>query len=206
MRSRKKKWADPFILAHPELFPSFETLKLGSPSYLEIGCGKGDFLLQLAPKQPGSYLAIEKDHSVCAVAGRKALNAGISAISFLPLDFDDLLPKLLESGHRFRVIYINFPDPWPKLRHHKRRLTTAERLLSMAALLDEGGEIRFKTDNADLFEYSLEQAALAKLKVIKRDDDYEVGEDDALTEYEKQFRLYGIPIHYLALAKGEPNL
>lgn len=203
MRSRKKKWADPFISVHPGLFPSPQGLSLNKPSYLEIGCGKGDFLLGMASKQKGDYLAIEKDHSIAAVAGKKALNAGLNNVRLFASDFDELAPIFLESGYRFAKIYVNFPDPWPKLRHHKRRLTEASRLTMMAKLLDEGGEIRFKTDNADLFAYSLEQAALAKLKVLRQDDDYQLSDDDALTEYEAQFREFGIPIHYLILSKEE---
>lgn len=203
MRSRKKKWADPFILAHPDLFPSAKGLGLVPPSSLEIGCGKGGFLLQMAAKQPGSYLAIEKDHSVAAVAGKKAINAELKNVCLFPGDFDELAIAFLEEGYRFHRIYLNFPDPWPKLRHHKRRLAEASRLQTMARLLEEGGEIRFKTDNADLFAYSLEQAALAKLKVLRQDDDYQLSDDDALTEYEAQFREFGIPIHYLILSKEE---
>ena len=203
MRSRKKKWADPFISVHPDLFPSPQGLNLNKPTYLEIGCGKGDFLLAMASKQSGDYLAIEKDHSIAAVAGKKALNAGLNNVRLFASDFDELAPIFLESGYRFAKIYVNFPDPWPKLRHHKRRLTEASRLTMMAKLLDEGGEIRFKTDNADLFEYSKEQAPLANLHIVYSDDYYALKDDDALTEYESQFRQYGIPIHYLILNKEE---
>jgi tRNA (guanine-N7-)-methyltransferase len=99
------------------------------------------------------------------------------------------------------MIYLNFSDPWPKKRHWKRRLTTKERLLKMASLLKEDGEIRFKSDNLPLYEYTLEQAPLAGLNVVTSTDHYQLAEDDVLTEYEKQFREQGKPITRIVLKK-----
>lgn len=195
MRSRKKKWAEPFMAAHAEYFPAdFAFLKGESPLYLEIGCGKGDFALAMHSKLGGCYLAIDRDHSVLATAGRKAFEAKAKGIYFASGDFDDLSCKFADAGLRFMTIFVNFPDPWPKKRHHKRRLTFAPRLKAMASLLSEGGTIAFKTDNADLFEFSLEQAREAALEEKFVCLDYEVCEEDAISEYEANFRRYGIPI------------
>ena len=201
MRSRKKKWAEPFMAAHAEYFPSdFAFLKGNCPLRLEIGCGKGDFALAMHSKLIGSYLAIDRDHSVLATAGRKAFDAKASGIYFAPGDFDDLSAKFAQAGLRFDSIFVNFPDPWPKKRHHKRRLTFASRLKAMAMLLTPNGTIAFKTDNADLFDFSLEQAAEAGLEAVFVSYDYEVGEEDAISEYEANFRRYGIPIRKAVFA------
>lgn len=201
MRSRKKKWAEPFMAAHAEYFPAdFAFLKGQNPLYLEIGCGKGDFALAMHSKFPGCYLAIDRDHSVLATAGRKAFDAKATGIYFVPGDFDFLGPKFAEEGLRFKTIFVNFPDPWPKKRHHKRRLTFAPRLKAMASLLSSDGAIAFKTDNADLFEFSLEQARQAGLEEAFVCLDYEVGEEDAVSEYEANFRRYGIPIRKAVFA------
>ena len=201
MRSRKKKWAEPFMAAHAEYFPAdFAFLKGQGPLYLEIGCGKGDFALAMHSKLSGCYLAIDRDHSVLATAGRKAFEAKAKGIYFATGDFDDLSSKFADAGLRFMTIFVNFPDPWPKKRHHKRRLTFASRLKAMASLLSEDGTIAFKTDNADLFEFSLEQAKEAGLQEKFVCLDYEVGEEDAISEYEANFRRYGIPIRRAVFA------
>lgn len=191
MRSRKKKWAAPFIAEHPEIIG--EKIPEGSRfDFLEVGCGKGDFIIGLAKLSPDKlFLAIEKDRSVASLAAKKALEGGIGNVYFLLGDLDYLLEGL--SGQRLEAIYLNFPDPWPKLRHHKRRLTQRTRLLAMDSLLKEGGYIRLTTDNADLFEYSLLEAAEAGLEAIEVDRDAKAKEPQ--TEYERKFRELGISIN-----------
>ena len=147
MRSRKKKWAEPFMAAHAEYFPAdFAFLKGQNPLYLEIGCGKGDFALALHSKLPGCYLAIDRDHSVLATAGRKAFDAKAMGIYFAPGDFDFLGPKFAEEGLRFKTIFVNFPDPWPKKRHHKRRLIQPDFVHLLSTKLIKGGYIYLVTD------------------------------------------------------------
>ena len=191
MRSRKKKWAAPFIAEHSGLIG--EKLPEGARfDFLEVGCGKGDFVIGLAKLSPEKrFLAIEKDRSVASLAAKKALEGGIGNVYFLLGDLDYLLDGL--SGERLEAIYLNFPDPWPKLRHHKRRLTQCTRLLSMASLLKDGGYIRLTTDNADLFEYSLLEAEEAGLEAIEVDRDAKMVEPQ--TEYERKFRELGISIN-----------
>lgn len=203
MRARNKKWALPFINAHQEIVltsiddPSFFV----SPLFLEIGTGKGDFILNMPSIQKGHYLGIEKDTSILAIAAKKVFESGNINVKFLRGDFDKLFP-LIEKL-RFDGIYLNFSDPWPKLKHHKRRLTYAPRLNNIASLLNENGLIYIKTDNADLFNFTIEEANKINLEVVNKDDNYQLNEFDIPTEYEKSFREMGVSIHRLILKKKE---
>lgn len=202
MRSRRKKWALPFINENKDIFidESFSSSSFFlSPIYLEIGTGKGDFLLGMADIQKGNYLGIEKDLSIAAIAGKKIKENNLANIKLINDDFDKVFPYL--SKFKFDAIYLNFSDPWPKLKHHKRRLTYKDRLNNIASLLSENGQIYIKTDNADLFYFTLEQIPSTDLEIVSKDDDYKLEDNDVETEYEKQFRSLGIPIHRLILKK-----
>ncbi len=205
MRARNKKWALPFINAHKDIVinsiddPSF----FHSPLYLEIGTGKGGFILNMPLLVKGHYLGIEKDSSILAIAARKAFESNNKEVKFLWGDFDKLFP-LIEKL-RFDGIYLNFSDPWPKLKHHKRRLTYGPRLSNIASLLNKGGLIYIKTDNADLFSFTIEEAKKIDLEIVSKDDNYQLNELDVETEYEKSFREMGVSIHRLILRKKENN-
>lgn len=204
MRARHKKWAAPFLEEHSEFSlkgidpedPFFQAERL----YLEIGAGKGDFVIGMAEKFPGNYLALEREISVLGTAGKKVLEKGLGNIRLYGADFDDAYEGM--KSLRFDAIYLNFSDPWPKKRHWKRRLTTAPRLALMATLLKNGGAIVMKTDNVSLFEFTLEQAPLAGLELIYQTDDYAFDENsDAMSEYERNFRSQGVKIHRLIAKK-----
>ena len=206
MRGRFKKWASPYLEAHRDI--ALESIDPNdpffavSPLFLEIGIGKGDFILGMQEILPGHYLGLEKDVSIMGMAAKKVVASEKDTIRLLAEDFDDVYEEL--SSLRFDVIFLNFSDPWPKARHKKRRLTFAPRLLKIASLLKEGGEIRFKTDNDDLYAYSLEQIEEAKLKVVTRQDEYEFDcEHDAMSEYERNFRSVGKSIHRLVIKKEQ---
>lgn len=202
MRGRYKKWASPFLEAHPEIVfdvvdpkdPFFSY----SPLFLEIGIGKGDFILGMQSKLPGHYLGLEKDVSVMGMAAKKVVESGATSIKLCADDFDNVYENIKEL--RFDVIFLNFSDPWPKARHKKRRLTFGPRLLKIVSLLKEGGEIRFKTDNDDLYAYTLEQIEETKLHIVLRQDEYQFDETlDAMSEYERNFRSVGKSIHRLII-------
>ena len=204
MRGRYKKWASPYLEAHRDIaleeihsddeFFSFASL------YLEIGIGKGDFIIGIQSIYPGHYLGLEKDVSVMGMAAKKVVESGLASIRLSADDFDNVYEQIKEL--RFDKVFLNFSDPWPKARHKKRRLTFAPRLLKIASLLKEGGEIRFKTDNDDLYAYSLEQIEEAHLKIALRQDEYEFNpSDDAMSEYERNFRSQGKSIHRLIIVK-----
>ena len=205
MRARHKSWTTPYLAEHedkalPVVDPNSEFFK-SKPLYLEIGMGKGDFILGLSKIQKGHYLGVEKVVDVLAVATKKLIEDGSEDILLRRGDFDDVYEEIKDL--RFEKIYLNFSDPWPKKRHEKRRLTTANRLNKMAELLKNGGEIRFKSDNVDLYEYTLEQAALANLEIVYNTNDYALAEDDVMSEYEKNFRSQGVKITRVILKAKE---
>jgi tRNA (guanine-N7-)-methyltransferase len=208
VRGRYKAWAKPFLEGHPENViekwdpqdPFFSV----RPLYLEIGAGKGDFVLQLSLQQPGHYLALERDVSVAGILAKRVVEAERNDIRVIPGDFDAYGEEL--KNLRFDAIYLNFSDPWPKKRHWKRRLTTSGRLSSLKNLLTPEGLLRIKTDNDSLYEFTKEQAMIAGLELVKDDPDYVFdGSDDAMSEYERNFRSQGKSIHRLIyrLAKKE---
>jgi tRNA (guanine-N7-)-methyltransferase len=204
VRGRHKKWAAPLIEAHPEIaIPSVDP---GDPFFdgpvsLEIGAGKGDFALSyVASFQGKRMLCLERDVSVAGAFLKKALAKEEKNVRLLRADFDDAYESL--SSLKFEAIFVNFPDPWPKKKHWKRRLVTRDRLLKMASLLKDGGEIRLKTDNDDLYAFAKEEAGAAKLTVKSAQDDYAFDQaDDAMSEYERNFRLLGKPIHRLIIVR-----
>ncbi len=204
MRARHKKWAAPFLEEHEEFAlkevdpedPFFASDKL----YLEIGAGKGDFVLGMAKLIPGNYLALEREISVLGTAGKKLLEQGLSNVRLLGADFDDAYESLKRL--RFDAIFLNFSDPWPKKKHWKRRLTTKERLVKMESLLKQGGKIVMKTDNPSLFQFTLEQIPLTGLSLESQTDDYAFDPtQDAMSEYERNFRSQGVKIHRLVADK-----
>ena len=206
MRGRFKKWASPYLEAHRDIVleqvdpndPFFAT----RPLFLEIGIGKGDFILGMQDILPGHYLGLEKDVSIMGMAAKKVVSSGRTSIRLVADDFDVVYEDIMSL--RFDVIFLNFSDPWPKARHKKRRLTFAPRLLKIAGLLKEGGEIRFKTDNDDLYAYTLEQVEEAKLSIALRQDEYEFdAANDAMSEYERNFRSVGKSIHRLIIKKEQ---
>ena len=206
MRGRFKKWASPYLEAHRDIAleqvdpsdPFFAT----RPLFLEIGIGKGDFILGMQDILPGHYLGLEKDISIMGMAAKKVVSSGRTSIRLVADDFDVVYEDIMSL--RFDVIFLNFSDPWPKARHKKRRLTFAPRLLKIAGLLKEGGEIRFKTDNDDLYAYTLEQIEEAKLSIALRQDEYEFdAANDAMSEYERNFRSVGKSIHRLIIKKEQ---
>ncbi|MBQ7250066.1 MAG: tRNA (guanosine(46)-N7)-methyltransferase TrmB [Bacilli bacterium] len=204
MRGRRKKWAVPYLEEHPETvlteldasLPFFASDKL----YLEVGIGKGDFIIGLSAKQPGHYLGIEREENVLAMAARKVVEGSHEDIRLLSGDFDEYLEDL--GALRFDAIYLNFSDPWPKKKHWKRRLTVANRLKAMAELLKPGAKIIVKTDNVGLYEFTLEQIPLAGLVCEYETADYQFDEErDAMSEYERRFRDLGQPIHRIIIRK-----
>ncbi|MCH3908874.1 MAG: hypothetical protein LKF75_01645 [Bacilli bacterium] len=203
MRGRYKKWAAPFLNEHPEFVIETVNKEDGffkaNPLYLEIGAGKGDFVLGMALRG-GNFLALERDVSVCGHLGKRIADEERNNIKISPKDFDDIYPSL--KGLKFKTIFLNFSDPWPKKKHWKRRLTTKERLTKMASILEDGGEIRFKSDNLSLYEFTKEEAVKAKLNITLDEPNYVFDEkDDVMSEYERNFREQGLPIHRLFIKR-----
>ncbi len=197
MRMRKKKHGAERIQACAELlFTSREDLpKL--PVHLEIGCGKGAFITQLAQQNPDIfYLAVEKYSDVAMLAMEKAQSMGLQNVRFFIGDAVRLT-ELLHPGDAQRI-YLNFSDPWPKKGHAKRRLTYRSFLAIYQQLLCEGGAVAFKTDNRGLFDFSLEEMqefgyTLTEITYDLHHSEYNEG--NIRTEYETNFSEKGFPIH-----------
>ena len=207
MRQRNRKWAQPYLDANLKYmirdFPVTEHLFLNDlPIHIEIGTGKGDFIVEMAKKNPNvNFIGIEMQTSVIALAVQKAEKEGLENIKFLVMDARLLTEKF--TGIRFDRIYLNFSDPWPKARHEKRRLTSPKFLLTYKTFLTGDGEIWFKTDNKGLYEYSYLSFSENRWKIIENDDNYQLSEEDAMSEYEKKFRALSQPIYRIKVKKGE---
>jgi len=178
-----------------------EIYKNDRPLYVEIGCGKGMFLSALAELHPEiNYLGIEKFSSVLLRALQKRETMEVDNLLYLRFDAEELL-NIFGPGEVDRI-YLNFSDPWPKDRHHKRRLTSREFLARYSEILVPGGVVEFKTDNNKLFDFSLEELEAAgwELLLVTRDlHRSPYNEGNVMTEYEERFSLLGNPINKLVM-------
>ncbi|MBQ6535742.1 MAG: tRNA (guanosine(46)-N7)-methyltransferase TrmB [Firmicutes bacterium] len=170
-----------------------------APLHLEIGIGRGRFILKSCEARPEvCFLGLElrAEMVMQAIERVKELPENLYLLQLNA----QLLPELFTPGE-IDVIYINFPDPWPKTKHAKRRLTAPEFLQIYKQVLRDEGEIRFKTDNEELFEWSLLTFEQQGFRL--RDVDHDLSEEDSgvITEYEKRFRTKGQPIYYACAVK-----
>lgn len=166
------------------------------PIHLEIGCGKGRFVLGLAALNPDiNYVAMELHEEVIAQALKRAAQTELKNVRFIR-ENANRVPEIFEEGEIHRV-YLNFSDPWPKARHYKRRLTYRGYLKLYSRVLKTGGELHFKTDNLSLFEFSLNEFAALNLpmKAISLDLHRKPLEGDVKTEYEEKFSALGFKIN-----------
>ncbi len=205
MRGRFKKWASPFLEEHNELvlkgIDANDAFFQKGDLRLEVGAGKGDFVIGMAKKNPNAnFLAIEREVSIAGIMAKKIVESELSNIRVINSDFDILLPELEKL--KFNTIYLNFSDPWPKKRHEKRRLTHIKRLEEFAKLLKDDGEMRIKTDNDSLYAFTLEQIPLSPFEIYLNEEDYKFDEEnDVASEYERNFRSTGKSIHRILMRK-----
>lgn len=213
MRLRNKKWAQPWLEEHADLVINQQkatdlkgdwhsVFPVDQPIQIEIGTGKGQFIIGMAQKYLEiNFIGMEIQEAAVAVAGRKAD------------EFPEELPNLkfiygdgagvdtyFEQGEVSKI-FLNFSDPWPKTRHESRRLTYKSFLEGYKAILPEGGELEFKTDNRGLFEYSLYSFNQFGITFVpdgislNLHDDEEKMIDNVETEYEHKFSEQGFPIY-----------
>lgn len=170
---------------------------------LELGCGKGRFTVQTAQAEPEVlFVAVERVADAMVVAMERAQAAGLDNVYFIDGDAR-ALGAWFAPGEVSRV-YLNFSDPWPSSQQAKRRLTHPDFLRLYAGVLAPGGEIHFKTDNRDLFEWSLFQFPKAgyRLADVTRDL-HGNGVNGVMTDYEEKFYQAGKPICRCVAVKGE---
>lgn len=172
-----------------------------NPIYIEIGMGKGKFIIENAINNPNiNYIGIEKFSSVLVRAIERKENNQNDLSNLIFLRFDaEYIGDIFENEEVDRI-YLNFSDPWPKDRHAKRRLTSKEYFKRYDNILSKEGKVIFKTDNKDLFDFSLEQIDIAGWKLINMTNDLHNSEyvnENIMTEYEERFVNEGIPINRL---------
>ena len=208
MRLKHRPWGDEFLKEHPELIKSKENIN--DPAFdeflkrehiaLEIGVGRGNFILNMAKNNlDTSFLGVELSGMALAIAGKKILQEEVTNLLLVNMDVHYLFEKMGDES--FDTIYLNFSDPWPKKRQNKRRLTYPTCLKEYYRVLKEGGKVIFKTDNDILFEDSVEYFKESDLKTVSIDYDYQLEEGDQMTEYEAKFRGLGTKIKRLIAVK-----
>ncbi|MCR4747868.1 MAG: tRNA (guanosine(46)-N7)-methyltransferase TrmB [Clostridiales bacterium] len=218
MRMRKKKYLDERIDACEGLLltlvsedRNFETAKEkknyldfeelfgnANPVYMEIGCGKGQFVCELAKLHPEyNYLAVEKVGNVIVSAAERAKNEGLQNVRFLKCGAEYLQCFIPEKS--IEGLYLNFSCPYPKKAYTSHRLTNERFLNIYKDILKDGAEIHQKTDNMHFFEYSIEELtkcgfALKNVSLDLHSSDFE---GNIVTEYESKFVAEGLPIYRL---------
>jgi tRNA (guanine-N7-)-methyltransferase len=206
MRLRNIPGADDVIMRHPIAIKQEKEFKgkwnqeFGNdhPIHIEIGMGKGRFLMDLAALNPEiNYIGIERYTSVLLRAVQKMEELQLPNVRFLCIDAATL-PEIFAPNEVNRI-YLNFSDPWPKDRHARRRLTSSEFLGRYDQILAQDGRIEFKTDNRGLFDFSVEEienSDIWKLQVKTYDlhDDPMLNFGNIMTEYEEKFSSKGNPI------------
>ena len=172
-----------------ELMPHCKAL------WVEVGCGKGKFTAETAQANPDVLLiAVERCREAMVVAMEKAKGMGLKNVFFIDMDVAKI-EEIFDSGEMDRL-FINFPDPWPRKKNAKRRLTHRGFLDKYCRTVREGGEIHFKTDNAPLFEFSVEEFAACGLQVNNLTRDLHAGGIvGIMTGYEEKFHSLGTPIN-----------
>lgn len=166
--------------------------------WLEIGCGKGQFICELAKKMPDiNFFAVEKNPSVLSMACKKAIDEGLHNVRFFNCSAEYLARYFTPKS--IGRIYLNFSCPFPKHAYRNRRMTSEKFLEIYKKILAPGAEIHQKTDNMQFFEFSIEMFSSNSfaLKNISLDLHKSNFEDNIITEYEKRFSDMGMPIYRL---------
>lgn len=205
MRLRHIKGAEEEIAESPYVVQDPQSLKgrwheffgNDNPIRIEVGMGKGKFIMELAQMNPDiNYVGIERYSSVLLRGLQKRAELELSNIYFMRIDALELTEVFAEN--EVERIYLNFSDPWPKDRHAKRRLESRQFLARYDQILKKDGTIEFKTDNRALFDFALEEVEAAgwtlKEKTFDLHADARLNEGNVMTEYEERFSAQGNPI------------
>lgn len=219
MRIRYKKWARPeleaskFYIDNPEEWKGkwkkfFKNTE--QPIHLELGCGKGQFIANLAVQnQQNNYIAIDLVDAMLGLAKRNVEqiynenNINPTNIVLTRFDIERIL-LILEEKDNIQRIYINFCNPWPKGKHRKKRLTHTKQLEKYKQFLVQNGEIYFKTDDDHLFQSSLLYFEEAGFEILAKTYDLHqkcIFENNIETEHERMFSEQGIKIKALIAKK-----
>ena len=212
MRQRKIKNLESKYEAYEEMIvyePSsanWAEFAHGKQLFLEIGCGKGKFISELAEREPEHFfVAVEGHKSVMLRAMEKVAEKGLKNVAFIPEYVEDLTDWFDDST--VDGIYLNFSDPLPKTYWYKKRLTYRKRLDTYFQVLKDSGSITFKTDNTGLFEWTIQEILAADYKIseITRDLHADPEADNIKTEYEAKFSGLGEKIKRVKIIRKEPR-
>ncbi len=212
MRMRRKKngaarlaACEEFIFP-PDIKDPAEAFGNADPVHLEIGCGKGDFVCGMAEANPDvNFIAIERISDVLMLAAEKAKTKDLKNVKLAVMNAAVLNEKFAPGS--ISRIYLNFSDPWPKKGYAKRRLTHRAFLDIYKQILTENGSIFLKTDDENLFDFSIEELTLSGFEITDMTRDLHASEyakDNIMTEYERNFTEMGKKINMLrAYLKGD---
>ena len=204
MRMRRMKNLEPrmekcaaYRVAEPtQKLGAWKSLKPDAAAlWVEVGCGKGKFTAETAQANPDVLLiAVERCREAMVVAMEKAQSMGLTNVFFIDMDVEKI-EQVFAPGEIDRL-FINFPDPWPRKKNAKRRLTHRGFLDKYCRVVRTGGEFHFKTDNAPLFEFSVEEFEACGLQVNNLTRNlHENGVVGIMTGYEEKFHALGTPIN-----------
>ena len=190
-----------YLVKDPTLYKGKwkELFNNNNPIYIEIGMGKGQFIINNALKYPDiNFIGIEKYDSVIA-KGLQKIPEGLNNLAMVRWDalgIEDIFDKEIDR------IYLNFSDPWPKKRHHLRRLSSRAFLEKYEKIFKNGNIIEMRTDNRDLFQYSL--VSFSEFGYTLEEVSLDLHTDnmpEITTEYEDKFSKDGMPIYYVMCNK-----
>ena len=224
MRIRFKPWARPELEAsyfyedNPEEYIGKWKEKFknkNNPLYIELGCGKGSFISELAfSSQNINYIAVDLVDAMLGLAKRKveekysSNNIKVENLILVRYDIERIL-NIFNKNDKIERIYINFCNPWPKAKHKKKRLTHTRQLEKYKEFLVDGGEIYFKTDDDELFKDSLNYFTETRFEIISKTLDLHKNDifngQNIITEHEKMFSDEGIKIKALIAKKKDIN-
>ncbi len=211
LETKYDEYADIIIYEPSEMRGHWDGPAAGRPLYIEIGCGKGKFISEIAEREPEHFfVAVEGNRSVMLRALEKIRSKGLDNVIFAPEFADDLTEWFAEG--EVTGIYLNFSDPLPKNYWYRRRLTYRDRLKSYFSVLKEDGTVTFKTDNTGLFDWTIQEIMAADLKILEitRDlhaelesisDPAERAAFNIETEYEAKFSGLGEKIKRVVIGR-----
>lgn len=190
MRQKKLKFVSREMLFEQGVYEHVPKINLDKPIHMEIGSGKGQFICTLAKDNPNiQFIAVEMNMSVCYRILEKKIDMHLDNLIIILANIETLFEEF--PRHSVDRIYLNFSDPWPKARHHKRRLTYPRFIKNYLAMLKNDGILQFRTDHLDFFNDSLEylEPFFKKMNI-----DRNLKESNYMTEYEEKKRKFG-PIY-----------
>ena len=190
----------PYVIQEPELHKGSWNQVFGNdnPIQIEVGMGKGRFIMELAQQNPDiNYIGIERYSSVLLRGLQKRAQLELNNIYFMCIDAKNMADYFAPG--EVDKIYLNFSDPWPKARHARRRLTSNEFFKLYDKVLTADGTVEFKTDNRPLFDFSVEELKTSELFVLDQlsydlHNDSKMNQGNIMTEYEAKFSSMGNPI------------